>query len=149
MASDGLVKTYDTSKVTITFGGVPIGGFTDGSFIKVTPAADLFVQKVGADGEIVRSRSNDNTHTVDITLMQSSPSNTYLTTVKEMDRLANMGIRDLRIIDLSGSSLFFWPQAYITKDPDVEYAKEATDRAWSFKTGHVANHNVNGDFIVG
>jgi hypothetical protein len=148
MASDGLVKTYDAKKVIITFGGTPIGGFADGSFVKVTAAADLFTQKVGADGEIVRSRNSDNTHTVDITLAQSSPSNTYLNTIKEMDRLSNLGIRPLSITDLSGSSLFFWPQAYISKDPDVEFAQESTARAWSFKTGHVANHNVNGDYIV-
>jgi hypothetical protein len=149
MASDGLVKTYDAKKVIVLFGGVPIGGYADGSFVKITANADLFTQKVGADGEIARSRLNDNTHKVDITLMQSSPSNTYLSTIANIDRLSNMGIRPLNITDLSGASLFFWPQAYISKDPDVEFAKETTDRAWSFNTGHVVNHAVNGDYIPG
>ncbi len=149
MASDGLVKTYDPKKVLVTFGGMPLGGYADGTFVSIKAKSDLFSKKVGADGEIVRSRSNDNTHEVTLTLMQSSPSNTYLSTIKNLDRLANLGIRPLSITDLSGSSLFFWPQAWINKDPDADFAKEASDRAWVFETGNVASHDINGDFIVG
>jgi hypothetical protein len=55
--------------------GVPISGYADGTFVQVDPSGDSFAKKVGADGEVARSMSNDNTHTVVITLLQSSLSN--------------------------------------------------------------------------
>jgi hypothetical protein len=81
--------------------------------------------------------------------MQTSPSNTYLQTIENMDRLANLGIRPLSITDLSGGSLHFWPQAWINKDPDADYAGEPGERAWVFETGQSAAQNINGDFIPG
>jgi len=147
--SVGFVKTYDPKKVIVTFGGVPLTGWADGTFIGVRGSAERFTKKTGADGEVARARSNDDTHEVTVTLMQSSPSNTYLSTVMNIDRLTNMGIRPLSITDLSGSSLFFWPEAWIKKDPDVDYAKEVGDRAWAFDTGQIGAQNINGDFIPG
>jgi hypothetical protein len=149
MASDGLAKTYDPLKVIITFGSVPIGGYANGTFISVKANSDRYTEKVGADGEILRSRKHDDTHSVDITLMKSSPSNTYLTTVMNMDKLANMGIRTLSITDLSGGSLHFWPQAWISKDPDVTYDEEGADIPWHIETGHAVSNFINGDFIPG
>jgi hypothetical protein len=145
----GLATTYDAFKVIITFGGVPIGGYADGTFVSVKAGSDRYSKKVGADGGIVRSRKHDDTHGVDITLLKSSQSNTYLTTVMNMDKLANAGIRPLSITDLSGGSLHFWPQAWISKDPDVDYGDEAGNIPWHIETGHAAANAVNGDFIPG
>jgi hypothetical protein len=149
MASDRLVKTYDPDKVIITFGGVTLGGYAPGSFISVKANADRYTRKVGADGEIVRARKHDDTHGVDFTCTKTSPSNTYLTTVMNMDKLANAGIRTLSITDLSGGSLHFWSQAWISKDPDVTYDEEGADNPWHFETGHAATNNINGNFIPG
>jgi hypothetical protein len=149
MASDGLMRTYDFTKVIVTFGGVPISGFAAGTGINVTDKSDGWTKKVGADGAIARSKNADDTATVTITLMQTSPSNTYLSTIRTMDRLTNLGIRPLSITDLSGGSLHFWPEAYIVKTPDRGYATEEGDRAWAFETGHPATDLVNGDFIPG
>jgi hypothetical protein len=129
------VATYDPKKVIITFGGVPLSGFADGTFINVTGASDTFVKSVGADGEVARGRSNDETCEVTLTLMQTSLSNVYLNTVKEADKISSSGVKPLSITDLSGTGLMFWPQAWIRKAPDVEYAKEVGDRAWIFDTG--------------
>ena len=132
------VKTYDPKKVIITFGGVPITGFADGTFIQVTQDADSWAKKVGADGEVVRAKSNDNTHTVTITLQQSSGSKDYLSTCLNLDKLTNKGMLPLVITDLNGTTLESWLQAWVSKDPDWEYAKEATDRAWVLMTGQAA-----------
>jgi hypothetical protein len=149
MASDRLTRTYDPDKVIVTFGGVPIGGYAEGTFISVKANSDLYTKKVGADGEIARGRKHNNTHNVTLTLMQTSASNTYLQTIENMDRLANMGIRPLVITDLSGGSLHSWPQAWINKDPDADYGDDVGSRAWAFETGHSAAQNINGDFIPG
>ena len=149
MPSDKITKTYDPDKVIITFGGIPIGGYADGSFAKITANSDLFTTKVGADGEIARTRKHNGTYGIDITLMQTSPSNSHLTVIENIDRATGMGIRPLSITDLSGGSLHFWPEAWISKDPDADYGAEVGDRAWHFETGQVATNLINGDYIPG
>jgi hypothetical protein len=140
-------KTYDPKKVIITFGGTPISGFPDGTFLSIKGSAERFTRKVGADGEVVRSRSNDDTHEVTLTLSQTSPSNSYLSTILEIDRLTNKGIKPLSITDLGGSSLYFWPEAWISKDPDADFAKEAGERAWVLHTGQIGAQSILGDFV--
>lgn len=143
----GIVKTYDPKRVIVTFGGIPITGWADGTFIKVTAHADRFTKKVGADGEVMRARSNDDTHTIDITINQTSLANTALNAIKDIDRLTGLGCRPFSITDLNGVGLMFWPQAWIQKCPDVEHAKDVGTRAWIFDTGQVVQEDVNGTYI--
>jgi len=136
------VTTYDPKRVIITFGGIPISGFASGTFINATPSSDRFSKVVGADGEVSRSKSADETSEVTITLLQSSLSNQYLSGVESLDRLTDKGILPLTITDLNGGTLKFWPQAWITKAPDLGFAAEHTDREWTFNTGNVAASNT-------
>ena len=147
MPANPLVTTYDPKKVIIIFGGVPIGGFADGTFIQVDPNAEFFAKKVGADGEVTRSMSNDNTHTVAITLQQSSLSNVYLSTCKSADKLTGLGMLPLSITDGNGATLMSWPQAWISTDPGWGYAKENTDRQWTFQTGQIATQVESGTIL--
>ncbi len=140
----GLVKTYDPKKVIVTFGGVPITGFADGTFVQVDPNAESFTRKVGADGEVVRAKTNDNTHTVVITLQQSSASNSFLGNAYNTDKLTGAGMLPLSITDLNGGTIAFWPQAWIQTDPSWGYAKETTDRGWTLHTGQIATNAKGG-----
>jgi hypothetical protein len=133
-----LVMTYDAKRVIIALGGVPIGGFTDGTFVNVTANSERWTRKVGADGEVNRARSNDNTSTVDITLLQTSLSNDYLRTVEKADAVTGMGMLPLLITDLNTGRSRFWPQAWVVKTPDEGKAKETTDIAWQIHTGQEA-----------
>jgi hypothetical protein len=137
-------KTYDPNLVQIIFKGVPIVGFADGSFVTITPSAENFTKSVGADGEVARSKSNDNTYEVTITLMQTSLSNTYLSGVMTIDRLTNLGTGSLQIIDLSGQTLFFFDAAWVRQAPDADFAKEVGERAWVFDTAQAITEIVGG-----
>jgi hypothetical protein len=130
--------TYDPKKVIITLGGVPIGGYADGSFVQVDPNSETWTKKVGADGEVSRSLSNDNTHTVQITLKQMSLSNAYLRTVMNANKLTGLGMLPLSITDLSTGTPRFWPQAWVSTDPSFGRAKEETDMQWTIHTGQEA-----------
>ncbi len=136
------VQTYDPKKVIVTFGGTIITGFADGTFIQISAASDLFSKKVGSDGEVARSRSNDDTYEVTLTLMQTSLSNKVLNAFKEADKLSSTGVLPLTITDVSGAGLFFWPQAWIKKSPGGEYAKEVGDRQWVFDTGQISGESI-------
>ena len=138
------VKTYDAKKMLVNYGGSPIMGFTDGDFIEIKASADRWTRKVGADGEVSRSRGNDETSEVTITCSQTSPANSVLTIFLEADRLTGKGILPLTIVDLVSGEDFFWPQAWIKKVPDVKRGKEVQPVAWVFDTGQVIAENIIG-----
>lgn len=143
----GFVNTYDPKKVIITFGGVPIVGFADGTFVQVDPNSETWTKKVGADGEVVRAQSNDNTHTVQITLQQTSASNDYLSTCMNVDKLSGKAMLPLTITDLNGTTLHFWAQAWVSTDPSYGFAKESTDRQWTIQTGQESIANYGGNIL--
>jgi hypothetical protein len=130
--------TYDPKKVIITLGGVPISGYADGTFIQIDPNSETWQKKVGADGEVARSLSNDNTHTIQITLLQTSLSNAYLRTVASADRLTGLGMLPLSFTDLNTMEVHFWPQAWVSTEPSTGRAKETTDVQWTIHTGQEA-----------
>jgi hypothetical protein len=138
MAANPLVSTYDPKKVIITIGGVPIGGYADGTFIQIDPNGDTWTKKVGADGEVARALSNDNTHTIQITLMQTSLSNAYLRTIMNADKLTGLGMLPLSFTDLNTMEVHFWPQAWVSTTPSIGRAKETTDMQWTIHTGQEA-----------
>jgi hypothetical protein len=121
---------------------MPISGFAAGSFINVTASASLYTKVVGADGEVSRSKSANYTHEITITLMQSSLSNQYLSSIETMDKLTGQGVLPFSMTDLNGGTLKFWPQVWIEKDPDLGYNAEQTDRVWTFHTGQIAASNI-------
>jgi hypothetical protein len=130
--------TYDPKKVIITLGGVPISGYADGTFVQIDPNSETWTKKVGADGEVARSLTNDNTHTIQITLMQTSLSNAYLRTVMNADKLTGLGMLPLSFTDLNTMEEYFWPQAWVSTDPSTGRAKETTDMQWTIHTGQQA-----------
>ena len=146
MASQGLMPTYDPKQVVIIFGGVPITGYAEDSFVECTPAEEGFTRKVGADGEVVRSKSNNDCYDVTVTLLQTSLSNTALSAALITDRATGKGLLPLSITEISSGSEHFFPQAWVEK-PTWARGKEAGDQAWTFHTGQAAVVAANG--IIG
>ena len=129
------VKTYLPDEVVVTFLGVPLSGFADGDFITVSPNSEGWTKQIGADGEVARSRTNDFTHNVEVTLMQTSESNLYMSGIAEADRISGTGKGPLSVTDLSGNSLHFWAEAWIEINSDDTFGKETGDRTWKLTTG--------------
>jgi len=140
-----MVKSYDPKKVIVTFGGVPLTGYADGKFIEISANdPDGFKKQVGADGEVGRAQSSDNTHNVKVTLMQTSLSNNYMSGVRNSDKLTGKSCLPLSITDINGGSLHYWPQAWIKGDPTWGYGKELEERQWEIDTGQEATDNKSG-----
>lgn len=130
------MNTYDPKKVVVTFKGFVLSGYADGTFISIVPAGDNFTKVVGADGEVSRSKSNDDTAEVSLTLQQTSLSNDVLSAEMNADKLANTGVGPLIVKDLAGLTVFFASEAWIRTPPDQAYSKEIEDREWIFDTGN-------------
>lgn len=128
----GNVSTYDPAQVTITIGTQSISGFADGTFVMVAREDDTFKKYVGADGTVARAKTNNFSGSFTFTLMQTSPSNSYLSAIMTLDENTNGGVVPILINDLSGSSTYFAASAWIRKPPDSSFAREVLTREWVF-----------------
>lgn len=142
-----LTNTYDPSKVIVTFGAVQLSGFAEGTFISIKRSGNVFEKKKGSDGTIERINKNAMDFSVEITLQQTSNSNLLLDALMKADMVANAGVLPLTITDLYGSTLFEAPQAWISKDPDVDFGDDTTNRTWTFETG-VASLTIGGNALT-
>ena len=124
------VKTYDPKNTVVTVAGIPVGGYADGTFIKVTRDEDAFKKVTGADGYTARVKSNNRGGAIEITLMQTSSSNSLLSALAVADELTSAGIVPVMVKDLTGVSTSFSGTAWVKKMPDQEFSKELSNRVW-------------------
>jgi len=130
------LKVYDANEVTVNVAGLPIeSGFDDGEFVRIEQESEDFIDKVGTDGEVTRSKTNDRRATVSILLMQSSDGNALLSGLNNIDRLAGngAGVGPLLIRDRQGLALYAAAECWISKPPDVSFDREPTAREWTLR----------------
>lgn len=140
-----MAKTYNPKRYVISFGGHTLTGFADGTFVSVQKAADDFTKVVGADGEVARSASADESATVTLTLLQTSRSNDVLSAFRREDKLTNLGKKPLLIKDLNGTTVASAAEAWIARGPNIENAKEISPRVWVIDCSHLFEH-IGGNF---
>jgi hypothetical protein len=140
------MKVYDPDQVSVIAFGILIEGWADGEFITIENESEAFTDKIGTDGEVSRSKSNDDRATATIKLMQTSSSNALLTGVYQLDRaLPNgAGVGSFMVRDRQGTSLYAAAEAWIQKVPDVSFDREATTREWKIRLAKV-NHFTGGN----
>lgn len=130
------LKIYTSNQIVATFAGIPIqsGRSGEGDFIKIERVNPAFSEKVGADGEVARSRSNDKRTKVTVTLMQTSDTNALFSAIFALDENApgGAGVGAFEVQDLGGTSLHFAAEAWIVKPADATYAAEVGTRVWEF-----------------
>lgn len=124
------VATYDPKQVIITIGGVPLSGFSDGTFLEIDRNQPTWNTVVGADGLVTRGKTNDFSGTLTLTLKQSSPSNDVLSGFMAVDEATNLGIFPVLVKDLSGNSIYFAGQAWVTQYANSTFGKDINDRQW-------------------
>lgn len=128
------VKNYDPKKVSVIVGSQPVTGFADGSFCKVARNEDGFSLLVGADGESTRAKNNNKSGKVTVTLLASSASNDYLSQLQLADELSGNATVGLLIKDNQGRSLYTAATAWVTKQPEADFGKDAGTREWVLET---------------
>ncbi|QLB23320.1 phage structural protein [Phocoenobacter skyensis] len=139
------LKTYDPSKVIITFGAHSVKGYADGTFVNVEQMSDGVSSEAGADGEVARAMSTDKRMKVTLTLQQTSESNAVLSDAYDRDQISGGSyIMPISITDKRGKSLFASAQAWIVKKPNSEFGKELSTREWEIHTAN-AIYTVGGN----
>lgn len=131
------IKTYDAKQVSIIIGTRPMTGLADGSFVTVRRNAEAFMLQIGADGEGVRSKSNNRSGQIELVLQQGSSDNDFLSELAIADELSNGGLIPILVKDNLGNSLYAAETGWIRKVPDSEFARETGSRNWVFETAQL------------
>jgi len=129
------VKNYDSKKVSVIVGSRALKGFAEDSRVSVARDEPVFNAKVGGDGEVTRSKTNNRLGTITVSLDQSSESNDYLSGLLQADEKSGNGLFPVLVRDAGGSSLAGGPKAWIEAFPEMANAKDAGDREWIIKVG--------------
>lgn len=147
-------KDYDPLNVVITLDSHIVSGFADGTYITVTRNNQTWNTVAGASGEHARAKSNDRTGTVEITLMQTSITNDWLSNKLYADEMkGNTGKFKLSIIDgngplddtnVLGQTTINALEAWVQQAPSVEFGKELSDRVWTIEAGDLEFIRVGG-----
>jgi len=130
---------YNPAEVAVIFAGAPLSGFADGTFVTVERNEDSYTLQVGTDGEQCRSKSNNKSGRITVTLMQSSQSNAILSAFHALDELSPNGdaIAPSLVKDNQGTSLYAAEKSWIVKPASAEHGRESGSREWIIETGHL------------
>lgn len=131
------VYSYDPSKSSLILGGKIIGGYTDGTFIKLSRDEDMFAMVVGVEGISTRAKSNNYSGSLEITLHQSSPSNDVLSSYTAIDELTGAGAFPMLYRDASGRTVASAITMWVKKYADSEFSKTVSERVWTLQTDNL------------
>lgn len=126
-----MVRTYNPKKVSVSFAGQLLSGFSEGSFIVGEREEDAFSKVVGNDGETTRQANPNRSGSVTVTLKGSSGSNDVLSALASKDEIDGSGVAPIIVKDNNGTTLLAGT-AWIRKSANVEYSREVGDREWAF-----------------
>lgn len=133
-----MLKTYSAREVLIAFGAHAVTGYADDSFVTIEPNGDGMMKKVGCDGEVVRAISPDGTYKIKVSLLQTSPTNSWLQNKFNQDRQTGDGTFPVLIKDLKGGTVFSTSCGWVTKPASRGYGKDTNNREWEIDTGNDA-----------
>lgn len=128
------LRQYDPKQISLIVGGKIITGYADGTFVTPERNEDAFMLKVGVDGEGSRSKNANKSGKITIVLMQTSPSNDYLSALALADELSGNGVVPALMKDNLGTTLVTALSAWVKKIANPEMAKEVGTRTWVIET---------------
>lgn len=125
-----LFKNYDPARVVVTFKGIPIRGYAEGTFVSVERDEDSFEKAVGSQGDVTRVRKRNRAGRATLTLQQSSPTNDELSALALLDEQTGLGYGPLMVKDLNGTTLASAAVAWLVRPASVSFADGAEGREW-------------------
>ena len=108
-----------------------IKGFSSESLVSIKKEEDSFKASTGSSGVTERLSIPSNNYVLEMSLAQTSTSNSILTTILNLDKTTNRAIFPIYIKDKVSGSTFFSDSCFIMKPPEVEYSDNIETRKWS------------------
>lgn len=129
------LANYSPEDVVILLSGVyTVDGLAEGSFVTISKDSPNYKTTSTSDGRVSRSKVENNTHLVTVTLASYSDSNLIFTAWAAADRFLNSAMMPIFIKDGMGSTMFYAPMAWIETMPSVDMDMEYTERVWEIRT---------------
>lgn len=125
------MKTYNGKNKLLILNGIPISGFDESDMFTIARTESVFEEKVGADGELTRSTTNNRSGTVVINLMYGSAANAALSALLGVDELTGAGTFAFLFQDLDGASIAAGDRCYVKGWPEVGIGKETPALEWT------------------
>ena len=120
-----MFKTYDHTKVNISFDGIALTDFNgDPTISKEGPD---FETVEGSNGAVERSRMVRNLYTVTLPMMQTSPQINAIETARVADEKTGVGPFPFAIVDLNGAYVLMGV-AWIQSMGDAVKGRQAQPR---------------------
>lgn len=135
-----MFQQYSPKDVVCSWNGVAITGFAPDSFLRLQRTTDLVTPVVGAGGDVALTRNADKTGTIEIELMQTSPSNLMLAGIYAEQQLIELEENissNFVIFDPSGSVMATGRNAWLQALPQVELGKDQNTKTWTFGCEHL------------
>ena len=115
-----------------------VKGFSSDGMVSIRKEEDSFKASTGSSGVTERISLPSNNYLLEFPLAQTSPTNSILTTILNLDKVTNRAVFPVYIKDRISGSLFFSDSCFITRPPDVEYTGNIETRKWSLYCTNVS-----------
>ena len=144
-----MLRDYDSKGIDMAFGIIPFEGLAE-DFLSIVFDDDAYRLDIGSDGEQARSKTNNNSATIEVTLQQTSPTNLLLSAQHKLDKLnpGGPGVAPFIVRDANGTTLDIADAAWIQKEPDHTFGRDIGTRTWTFRTGNM-NSITGGNNSIG
>lgn len=145
------VATYSPEDIIITIGGAyTVEGLAEEEFVSISKPEALFTPSITADGRVSRTKVEDPTHLVTITLASYSDSNLVFTSWVQADAMVASAMLPLFIKDGMGSTMFYAPLCWIEEMPDTSFDVTTNTRQWVLRAAGgvlVTGGNQSGSMV--
>jgi len=130
---------YAFEKVICLFGTVPIVGFFEGDdVISVERSVPTFTMPMGAGGDGIAVQAADRSGIITVKLLQTSPSNLYLSGLLEAAEQGLFVAHPFLLKDAGTNlQLVAASQCVIQQPTKQVYGANHTPREWSFSAEHL------------
>lgn len=122
---------YNFAHCAILVDGLPVEGFNGDDGVEIAYESDVWTSEAGADGEVVRSATNDRRATITFHLNETSALNAFFRAKVLVGRTAGIGDTfSFFLKDLHTGETVTAPQCWVQTDPGVSKARAAGARDW-------------------
>lgn len=137
----GSVRTYNLNRCIFLVNGVPVGGFSEDDAVSYSQDSEIYTKTVGADGEVTRSKINSKAGTFTFNIMNTSLSNDVFNTFLQLSQTVAVGDTFAVFIkDLASGDTIIAPVCWIESQPDMSFAREASNREWVVAAGNATTN---------
>lgn len=122
---------YNFAHCVVLVDGVPVEGFKGDDGVEIEYESEVWTSEVGADGDVVRSATNDRRATITFHLSETSPLNAFFRNKVNLARVAGLGDTfSFFLKDLHTNETVTAPDCWVQTDPGISKGREAGEREW-------------------